>query len=88
LFNVDVPEISRTDNQSLASAAHQISQAMRELSQHLPRRSKVLSRLVVRTVMRFAGDPLSAEDVEAIVSEAYSKSGDAEGEPGTQADTE
>jgi hypothetical protein len=76
LFSVDVPEISRTDNKELATAAHQISQAMRELSQHLPKRSKNLSRLVVRLVMRFAGEPLSAEEIEAILTEAYTENSD------------
>jgi hypothetical protein len=75
LFNVDVPEISRTDNKELATAAHQISRAMRELSQHLPKRSQNLSRLVVRLVMRFAGEPLSAADIEEIIQEAYSENG-------------
>ena len=59
-------------NKDLATASHQISQAMRELSQHLPKRSKSLSRLVVKNVMRFAGDPLSAEEIETIINEAYS----------------
>lgn len=71
LFSVDVPEISRRDNKELAMAAHQISRAMRELSQHLPKRTKNLSRLVVRLVMRFAGEPLSVEEIEKIVEEAY-----------------
>jgi hypothetical protein len=71
LFEVDVPEISRQDNRELATAAHQISRAMRELSQHLPNRSKNLSRLVLRLVMKFAGEPLSAEEIEEILSESY-----------------
>jgi len=73
LFSVDVPEISRTDNKELATAAHQISRAMRELSQHLPKRTQKLSRLVVRLVMRFAGEPLSAQEIEEIIQEAYSE---------------
>jgi hypothetical protein len=76
LFSVDVPEISRTDNKALATAAHQISRAMKELSQHLPKRSQKLSRLVVRLVMRFAGEPLSAQEIEEIIQEAYSDNSD------------
>ena len=79
IFSVDVPEISRKDNKELATASHQISRAMRELSQHLPKRSQNLSRLVVRLVMRFAGEPLSAEEIEEIVKEAYSE-GEKEGD--------
>jgi hypothetical protein len=71
LFEVDVPEISRQDNRELATAAHQISRAMRELSQHLPKRSKNLTRLVIRMVMKFAGEPLSTEAIEEILSESY-----------------
>ena len=81
LFSVDVPEISRRDNKELAMASHQISRAMRELSQHLPKRTKNLSRLIVRLVMRFAGEPLSAEEIEKIVEEAY-----ADGEGNTNGD--
>jgi hypothetical protein len=71
LYQVDVREISRQDNKELAMAAHQMSRAMRELSQHLPKRSKTLSRLVVNMVMRFAGEPISAESIDQILSEAY-----------------
>jgi len=71
LFTVNVPDISRIDNKELATAAHQISRAMRELSQHLPKRSKSLSRQVVKMVMRFAGDPMDDEDVDTILNESY-----------------
>jgi len=71
LFSVNVPDISRIDNKELSMAAHQISRAMRELSQHLPKRSKALSRLVVKMVMRFAGDPLDDEEIDEILNESY-----------------
>jgi len=71
LYQVDVREISRQDNKELATAAHEISQAMRELSQHLPKRSKSLSRLVLSMVMKFAGEPLGVESIDQILDESY-----------------
>jgi hypothetical protein len=71
LFNLDIPDISREDNRNLAAAALQLSQAMREISQHLPRRSRSLSRLVLKNVMKFAGEPLPPETIEAILNESY-----------------
>lgn len=71
LFNIDIPEISRRDKRDLAVASHQLSRAMREISQHLPKRSRSLSRLVLRNVMKFAGEPIGAEEVERILEEAY-----------------
>lgn len=73
LFNVDVPEVSRTENKELALASHQISRAMRELSQHLPKRSKTLSRVVIRMIMKFAGDPLDEETIAEILKESYAE---------------
>lgn len=73
LFHIDIPEISRRDNKELAIAAHQISRAMREISQHLPKRSISLSRLVLRNVMKFAGETISPEDIEMILKESYSE---------------
>jgi hypothetical protein len=77
LFNIDVPDISRRDNKDLAVASHQLSRAMREISQHLPKRSRSLSRLVLRNVLKFAGEPITPEEIEIILDETY-QDGDSE----------
>ncbi len=64
LFTVEMTEISRTDNLTLASAAREMAQAMRILAEMLPGGSPALGSLATRLVLKFAGEPEKINDPE------------------------
>ena len=69
LFTMQVPEISRWDNESLARAAQGITSAVAALTASLPQQPPTLARWVLRLAFRFAGEPLNEEDISAIMQE-------------------
>ena len=69
LFQVNTPDISRSDNESLARSARDISQAMLQLNNSFEKPSKTLTLNVLRTIFRFSGNPLPEEVLEQIISE-------------------
>jgi hypothetical protein len=72
LFLINLPDISRSDNESLARSARDISQAMVSLINSFERPSKELTRLILRSIFRFSGDPLPDETIQQIIAEGGS----------------
>jgi hypothetical protein len=72
LFQVNVPDISRSDNETLARSARDISQAMSMLVNSFERPSQTLTSLVLSTIFRFSGDPIPNETIEQIITEGGS----------------
>jgi hypothetical protein len=68
-ISTEMADIDRQDNQELATAAREIAQAFQVLTAQLPGRSGTLRRLVLRLVMRFAGEPLDEPIIERIMGE-------------------
>jgi hypothetical protein len=77
LFQVNLPDISRSDNESLARSARDISQAMLTLLNAFEKPSPSLTRLILREFFRFAGSPQSDETLTAILSETGNLTPDA-----------
>jgi len=70
-ITVDMTDIDRTDNAALADAAHKIAQALQITARATETRgSLTLRRLILRLVLRFAGEPAKTEDLDKILSEA------------------
>jgi hypothetical protein len=65
----ETADIDRQDNQELATASRDIAQALQILSAQMPGRSDTLRRLVLRLVMRFAGEPLDEPVLDTILQE-------------------
>jgi hypothetical protein len=65
----ETADIDRQDNQELATASRDIAQALQILSAQLPGRSDTLRRLVLRLVLRFAGEPLDEPVLDQILAE-------------------
>jgi hypothetical protein len=70
LFAVSAADITPTDNEALARSANLLAQALTGLQAQLPGRSPTLQRLLLRLVLRFAGEPLPEEQIQAILDEA------------------
>lgn len=70
LFIAAAPDISTSDNEALARASKDITQAFATLYGLLPGRSAQLDQLLVRLALRFAGQPLPEETISAILEEA------------------
>jgi hypothetical protein len=70
LFTVNLPDISRSDNEALARSARDLSQALQSLAMQLPGRSRTFTRLLVKSVFRFAGEPQDDEVLDVILEEA------------------
>ena len=68
-IKVETTDIDREDNKELASAARDVSNALAILGGQLPGRSSRLQRLVLRLVLRFAGETLPDDDLDAIMAE-------------------
>jgi hypothetical protein len=68
-IRVELPDISREDNESLALAAERLTGAFAGLLAALPGRSPTLVGKVLPLVFKFAGEPLEPAVREAILSE-------------------
>jgi len=70
LFSVNVPDLSKWDNESLGRAARGLARAFQSISEELPGPSTKLSRLMMKMCFRFAGMPQSDEVLDEIMAEA------------------
>ena len=71
LFTALLPDISRTDNESLAKAAHMLAQTYQVLGSQLPHSSPTLTKLFTSLILNAGGNPLSEELLEKILQEIY-----------------
>jgi len=69
LFQVNSADISRWDNESLARAARDAAAAFQSLGEQLGSQPESLRRLALETTFKFAGEPLSKEEIEKVISE-------------------
>ncbi len=70
LFSLVVPEISRWDNESLARAAAALAQALGQTRSMLPGQSQTFTRLALRMIAKFAGEPQPEAVIEQILAES------------------
>ena len=70
VFIVQAPDISRSDNESLARATKDLAAAFTELQAQLSGSSSTLQKLMLKIVMRFAGEPQAEELLAKILQEA------------------
>lgn len=68
LFTLIVPDISRSDNATLAQSASALSGALASLAT-MPVHSPGLARLILKLVFKFAGEPQSEETLAALAGE-------------------
>jgi hypothetical protein len=69
LIRVDLPDISREDNESLARAAERLTAAFGQLAGALPGGSPTLAGQMLTMVFKFAGEPLSPGLASMILDE-------------------
>ena len=67
LFVVTASDLSRSDNESLASAAKDITQAFGSLASQL-NVNEAYSRHALRLAFKFAGEPISESEIDEILS--------------------
>lgn len=67
LFRVSSPEISRWDNESLASSAQKISSAFADLTPQLKGLPESYARLLLSTAFKFMGEPLTEDALSQLV---------------------
>ncbi len=73
LFVVSAPDVSRSDNESLARAARDLAQALAQLQAGLPGESPTLQKIMLKMALRFAGEPQTEETLAQILAEAWQK---------------
>jgi hypothetical protein len=69
LFTAVLPEISRWDNESLARAANELARALAAARSILGGDSERFKRLALELVTRFAGEPRTDQELDAILEE-------------------
>jgi hypothetical protein len=69
LFIASVQDVSRTDNEALARSAKDFTQALNQLGATLSGKNETYKRLALREAMRFAGSPLTEEEIEQVVKD-------------------
>lgn len=70
LFTVVIPDISRGDNEELSRAATQMARAMETLGKQMPSKSgEKFLRLVLRMVLRSAGETPTDERLNELIAE-------------------
>ncbi len=71
LFQANVSDVSRTDNAALANAASQLSTALNNVFTQIPaENSTTLTKLALRLIFKFAGEPQEDEVLNAILRES------------------
>ena len=70
LFTMILPEVSRWDNESLARAAREIATALTTVSTSLAGKSKTFNTWSLKLISRFAGEPITEENIQTILTEA------------------
>jgi hypothetical protein len=76
LFTMILPEVSRWDNESLANAANAIASARTSFNNTLGGKSQTYTKWALKLVSRFAGEPITDENIAAIVQEALNNPSD------------
>lgn len=70
LFNVNVPDLSSGNNESLGRAARGLARGFQSIAEMLPGPSPRLARLMMQKVLKFAGMPQSDEIIDEIMEDA------------------
>lgn len=65
-----LPDINRDDDEVLAMAAKNLSDALAQLQAQLPGRSSKLQRLILSLVLKFSGEPQPESVIDEIMEEA------------------
>jgi hypothetical protein len=67
-----LPDISREDNATLATAAKDLATAYGSLRQEITPAGPVdaFSRIMLSVISKFAGEPLSADEIDVVLQEA------------------
>lgn len=71
LFTIHLPDISRHDNEALAGAARDFTNAFESLANQLPNLTPTLAKEAIRLAFKFAGEPVSQELIDQIISELH-----------------
>ena len=71
LFMPIFSDISRWDNESLARSAHDIAQAFQSLTAQITGLPPTFAKHVLRTTFKFAGEPVSEEALNTMLTELY-----------------
>ncbi len=69
LFTIATPDISRTDNERLSKAAHELSQALERISAQYDG-SPSLKKLMLQLILKFAGEPQDQQFIDRVMQEA------------------
>jgi hypothetical protein len=73
LITIAIADIDRDDNRELAQSARDLAAALQALAQTVAGDSappsNTLRRLILRTVMKFAGEPLDDHTLDAIMQD-------------------
>ncbi len=65
-----MPDISRSDNETLARSSKDIMVGLQTLADQLPGRSESFTKQMIRLMFKFSGEPQSEDVIENIYNEA------------------
>ncbi len=74
LFTVSAPDISRSDNETLARSSRNIMAGLQTLADQLPGRSESFTKQMIRLMFKFSGEPQAEDVIEKIYKESLSNS--------------
>ena len=66
LFTVSMPDISRSDNETLARSSKDIMAGLQTLADQLPGRSESFTKQIISLMVKFSGEPPSEDVIENI----------------------
>ena len=72
LFQVNLPDISRFDNESLARSTRDLSQGFYTLASQISQLPPTLASQVVRLIFKFAGESITQDEINKILTEIKS----------------
>lgn len=80
LFTAATPDISRTDNQKLATAAKELTAVLDGLSREFTGSAK-LKRLMLKLILKFAGEPQEDDFLDAVMTETTADAPETDSDP-------